>query len=293
MAEANMSISELVRMHDEEPDRAAQGLRAMAAAGVAEQDMPQFAWLVNHVIGEKQGAWREALQLQQALPAGGPLVLRLQRAAAALLAGEAVEAWALQARIAGEAQVPPDQARAAVQLRAMQYLAERAEPCDFAAALRDCVQSVPSGAGTGKLGAALATSMNNTVSALVEREDLPVNDPDVSATLLEGAQAARRLWGDAGNWTNHERADYLIALCGNRVGEWAVALQAARNGIATIEANGSEDVDRAFLLLEVARASHGLGDEATRASAKAEAMKLAESFDASLHDWFNGCAKRA
>ena len=293
MQPSAMSVQELVRIHDDEPARAADGLRALAGQAVPDKDLPQFSWLVNHVIGERQGAWPEALQLQRGLPATGPLVLRLQRAAAALLAGQPIEAWALQSRIARETGAPADHARAAVQLRAMQYTAEGAQAHEFAVALRDCVQALPQGAGAGKLGTAIATSLNNTVSALVERENLPVDDAEVRAAMVEGAQAARKAWGEAGTWVNHERADYLVALCGNRVSEWAIALEAARAGIATIEANGSEDVDRAFLLLEVARASHGLGDEATRESAKAQAKKLAETFDASLRPWFDGCAKRA
>ncbi|MRD46700.1 hypothetical protein GHT07_05395 [Caenimonas koreensis DSM 17982] len=292
MTAPDMPIEEIVRIHDDDPAAAAHALRAMCASAMADKDLPQFSWLVNHVIGEKLGAWSEALQLQRLLPPTGPVVLRLQHAAAALLAGQAVQAWALQARIAQESGAPAEDARAAVALRVLQYTAESADPHDFAMALLDCARSLPAGPGGRKLGMAIASSLNNSVSALVERKVLPVDDAAVKSALVEGAQISRGVWGEAGTWMNHERADYLIALCGNRTGEWSIALQAARNGIATIEANGSEDVDRAFLL-EVARASHGLGDESTRESARAEAVSMSQAFDASLHGWFNDCLKRA
>ena len=292
---SEVTIQELVRIHDDEPQTVAAALRTLARQGtVQEKDQGQFAWLVNHVIGEKEGRWGEALELQRAaFPGAASVAPLLQRAAAALLAGEPVEAWAIQSRIAELHGATADVARAAVQLRATQYVAARAPAADLALSLRDCVRSLAAEAQAGAMAAALASSLNNGVSALLDRQDASPDAAVVREALVEGAQAARRLWHEAGNWVNHERADYLVALCCNRVGDWSQARQAAEAGLATIQANGSEDVDRAFLLLEVARASRGLGDEARREAARGEAMALAQGFDAGLREWFDGRAQAA
>ena len=85
----------------------------------------------------------------------------------------------------------------------------------------------------------------------------------------------------------HERADYLVALVCNASADWDAALAAATSGLATIEANGSEDVDRAFLLLEAGRAHRGAGRAAECESMRAAAFALAAAFEEpSLRPWF-------
>ncbi len=91
---------------------------------------------------------------------------------------------------------------------------------------------------------------------------------------------------------HRERADYLVALTRNRVGEWNAARKAAQSGLETIAANGSEDVDKAFLHLEVARAALGAMDPIGHAAAMESARALAAQFkEPGLDEWFASRAK--
>ncbi|MEN3812691.1 hypothetical protein ABD440_20080, partial [Chromobacterium piscinae] len=89
------------------------------------------------------------------------------------------------------------------------------------------------------------------------------------------------------------RAEYLLALTANRFERWPDGLSAADAGLALIAASGEEDVDRAFLLLERARALRGAGRQAEAEEAYDAAQALAASFDADLRPWFEDCARRA
>ena len=87
-----------------------------------------------------------------------------------------------------------------------------------------------------------------------------------------------------------ERADYLVALCANRLGKWQQAHKAASRGLAIIAANGEEDIDRAFLLLALARSCQGLGKTAEAEQARSEARSLAQNFDKEIRAWFDSTA---
>ena len=76
------------------------------------------------------------------------------------------------------------------------------------------------------------------------------------------------------------------------VGEWESPRTAALSGLATIDANGPEDVDRAFLLLEVAHAERGLGQFEKSKEARSKAFELAASFEPTLHEWFKARAAK-
>jgi hypothetical protein len=162
---------------------------------------------------------------------------------------------------------------------------------EAALALQSVIDEVAAWTGFGPLATPIAAALNNTVSAILEREDADPADAAVRRVLVEGAEAARRAWRAAGTWVNFERADYLVALCRNKIGDWEAARDAAQSGLDTITANGTEDVDRAFLLLELGRAWRGLGDEAQREEARAAAKGIAAGFEAAwLTEWFERMA---
>jgi len=121
-------------------------------------------------------------------------------------------------------------------------------------------------------------------SVLVELTDRTHAEDEA---LEQGALAARRFWLKAGTWVNHERADFLLALTYNALRRHDVAYDAAQRGLDTITKNGPQDVDRTFLLVELAFACQHLGhtDQA------AEATRLARDLGAklegpALQKWF-------
>jgi len=287
-----MTLDDMARLHDSEPAMVATALKGLADDGVSASDLPCYAWLVNHVIGEEADDWAQALDLHRRTAGDSAHTAVLRHwAAAALLGGAAVESWTAEARLAEVSGATAAQARVAVRLCAMQHGIKAATPREIAQALLPCVEEIEAWPAFGPLASLLAGSLNNVASTLLDRAASPVGDVLVRRALPAAAQACRRLWHEAGNWMNQERADYLVALCSNKVGDWDTARGAAESGLATIAANGSEDVDRAFLLLELGRAWRGLGDPERSESARAEAMALADEFsEPGLREWFDSRA---
>ncbi|MEN2425361.1 hypothetical protein AA0N74_04820 [Chromobacterium vaccinii] len=290
---ATAVLDALMRTHDDRPDEAIAQLPALLASpGLPAASLPRAAWLANHLLGEKRGDWRGAWALLKAMPLAdaGPALLR-HCVVAATLAGDALAAWRLERQcLAGGASA--DGARLAIRLGvllgALGGAPLRESLTEFAV-----LQAALELGESGETDAALAALVNNIVSAFLERNELDARDPFCEETLFNGARIARLLWGRAGDWVNHERAEYLRALTANRFERWPDGLLAADAGLALIAANGEEEVDRAFLLLERARALGGSGRRAEAEAACAEAEALAASFDSDLRPWFDDCARRA
>ena len=78
----------------------------------------------------------------------------------------------------------------------------------------------------------------------------------------------------------------MCALTFNRFAQWQRALDVADKALAIIESNGVEDVDRAFLLLEVSKAYQGQGNREKVVEALHAADQIARDFDSQLSLWF-------
>jgi len=131
---------------------------------------------------------------------------------------------------------------------------------------------------------AIAVTSNNLASNLLELATLT---PQQSALMLASAHAAREFWLKAGNWENEERAEYLLALVNNKLGQGQEARDHAARGLQVIAAHGEEVVDEAFLNLAAAKAALLLGDKAGYGHSLARADELAAGFsDQGLKDWF-------
>lgn len=83
------SFDELFNDHDKDPKATASALCSMADAGlVAEKDHRRFAWLVNHVIGEKEAQWSLAFEiLEKTVADSTEVACMVQRAVACLGTG--------------------------------------------------------------------------------------------------------------------------------------------------------------------------------------------------------------
>ncbi len=289
------TLAEVLRIHDDDPQAARDGLVAIAGSPVAGEDLPRFSWLVAHVVGEKLGDWTQALSLQRrgCGDAAQPAVLR-NLAATACWAGDAAAACAAEARLAATEGATPLGAMLACRMGTLMYGGEGMPVPALAASFNHGLDLLGTAGAPVEPAQLLAASVNNIVSSLLERDDADLDDPVLRRALTAGAEAARSLWRRTGTWVNHERADYLVALCANKLGEWPAGEAAAKAGLATIDANGSEDVDQAFLLLELARALRGQRRAAEADEARAGALALAAGFDdAGLASWFDAKAKGA
>lgn len=283
-------LAVLMQTHDDDPEAAAAALRAIAVPEVPPDLLGRFSWLVAHVLGEKLGRWLDAHDLMQAVSAEHaslPLSVLRNAAVSAHYAGKTAIALALERRMT-EQGLTAEQAAIAVRAAAVDFSLEQAPAQDVAANLRTVLADLAAWDQPSSADSLIAASLNNVVSALLESNPETLSEPDVRDTLIDGANAARKLWARAGTWINAERADYLCALVFNATGEYEQGLVAAERGLAIIEANGSEDVDRAFLLLESGRALLGLSRAADGLARLRQAAGMAREWDdKSLKTWFD------
>ncbi len=285
MASASEELDEIDRIHDQAPHEAVSRLRALEFAQLPQERAALAAFLLNHVIGEKLGAWREAAERVEQLRtqlAEPPLAVVLHAAVADSLAGRG-DSEALAALIAMSSQAA---ASCAIGLRRLGFATEPIDPLSFAAALRDLASSAEGLVAGTALDPQLAAGLNNATSRLLDL-DCDARGPVVREALQAGAAQALRFWRAAGSWVHHERALYLVTLAANRVGAHEQARAAARQALELIAANGKQDVDRAFLLLQLAGAEQRLGDAAAALAARRDAETIAGAWtEASLTDWF-------
>lgn len=291
-------LDEANACHDDDPGRAAALLREIDPAALPAERLPGLAFLFNHVLGEKLGAWQEAhtrhagvLAAAGAAPAA---VLWRQAAAAAHAAGDADAAQRLSRALADAAGATPGAAQDVVALTVAMYrvasLASAAAADCAQRALRALDDAAAAWRQPGPLDAAVAACANNIASGLVERPQADLLREPLRSVLHDAARIAERFWLRAGNWVHHERAAYLRAMVGNALGEAPQAREHALRALALIDANDVDDaekVDRAFIELEHAHACRALEltDEAAAAQARAEAIAAAFG-DAFLDDWF-------
>lgn len=295
--DASSLLDRIDAIHDDEPAQAAELLRALDIAALPQARHANLAFLFNHVLGEKLSQWSEANARQQALLALGastPVLLR-QAAVAAREAGDAPRAEALIASLADSAQADPAQAVQIVALACAMF--EVPGLPATAAAQRaltafGALDAAPAWSQATPFDAAAAAACNNIASDLMERAAHELALAPVRAAIAQGALWSQRLWQRAGTWVHHERSFYLRAMASQALGEPHRALEHARAGLAVLDehdADRQQNVDRAFLELELAHASKRLGLVPEANAADARAQQLADAFgDASLTKWFEG-----
>jgi hypothetical protein len=278
-----MNLDEIDRIHDDEPDRAAVGLRALDAAALASDRLPLLAFLTIHVLGEKLGQWDEAAERLAQLcgtRADAPLAVLAHAAAASHLAGRRDNPALAGLGAAGGAA----QANTLVQLNALGWRPPT-DAAELAARLQPLAADSQQFDPGGPLGQRLAIALNNTTSRLLDLAATPL-DPQTRSALLVGAAAALRFWQANGTWVHLERALYLRALVHNRIDEPAAARDDCLRALEVIAANGEEEVDRTFLQLQLAAALLRLGDDEGRRHLAEARASAAGWDDASLKSWF-------
>ena len=282
--------------HDDDPARTAELLRRVDPAALPAERWPGLVFLLNHVFGEKLGAWGEAhARFDPLLRAAGekpPLALWRQAASAAQLAGDEAAAARLRDALAVASGASASQAQEAVALTAAMYCVPSLPSADAAAMVARELRALeaPSWHQAGPLDAAIAACANNIASSLLERTQAELRQEPLRTTLADTARLAERFWLRAGNWVNFERAAYLRAMVANALGDAPQARGHAARALALLDehdAEHAEQVDRAFIELEHARACRdmALQDEAKRAQDAADAL-AARFDDTALDEWF-------
>ena len=277
-------LDEANACHDADVPLGAALLRRIDAAALPADRLPSYAFLLNHVLGEKLGAWPEALQRQQQLlTLPSPLaVLWRQAGAAAVAAGDAASLQRAVAAYAVATAVPAAQARDVVVLSAAKYQGPASGAADAARLTLTAIAPFSAAAWNEPcaIDAAAAAVFNGIAGDLQDRPLADLRVSELRAALQGSAELAYRFWLRAGTWVNAERALYLRAMVGNALGDAAAARTHAQAALALLDANDTdpaEDVDRAFVELERAHACRALGliEEATAATAQANTLAAA------------------
>ncbi len=287
-ASARQKIDLLMANHDDDVEGSVRELFALAPEEVETADLRPLSWLINHVVGEQAARWSDALSLHTRFARPDePAQAAWNRSVAAALAGAPLDAWHAERAFAALAGCSADSARLALRFAVLQFLARTSELSGVLRELQSCEAELQLRPDFGGLERFLAPALNNLVTALTERADAALTDDAYRAAVTDGADLAFKAWSLAGTWVNWERAEYLRALTANLLRNWQAGHDAAQRALQLIEANGTEDVDRAFLLLELGRAQRGLGDAISADESAAAAAELAAAFkDASLDTWF-------
>jgi hypothetical protein len=273
-------LDELMQTHDADPAFTAQQLRLMAEQVVNEADQPRYTWLVNHVIGETLGLWQDAYHVQQqAIGQSAQRIVLRNRAVAALLAGFPEEVHQWESQLCLVTQASSEHAIMVIRLGVLQHVAPSTSPAVTAHTLAPYLHEMSHWNMSGPLDDLLGASLNNIVFSLLSHEGLDTTDAEQCQTLVEAAQRSKMFWQHAGGWLQHQRADYLRALVFNAIGDWSAAVNAAHSALATIDAYGPEEVDQAFLLLELSCAYRHLGEEQKARNSRDHAFALAKHFD--------------
>jgi len=296
---SNLSLDQLDTAnacHDDDPARAAELLRSVDPAELPPERWPGLAFLLNHVFGEKLGLPAEAhAMFGPLLSAAGshpPLALWRQAAAAAQLAGDSAAARRLSDSLATAASASAPTTQHVVALTAAMYRAPAADAAEVADAVLPALQAVQASAWEAPhpLDSAVAACANNIAASLQERSQSDLAQGALRAALDLAAQTAERFWLRAGTWVHYERAAYGRAAAATALGEPHRARHHALRALALLDEHDlekAENVDRAFIELELAHACRhlGLAEEARKAQANADT--LAANFnDAGLDAWF-------
>ena len=295
-------LDEANACHDDDPPRGAALLRDIDPAQLPVERRPSYAFLLNHVLGEKLAEWNQALAGQQRLlalaqPQPAPVLWRQLGAAAQVAGATEPLAHAVEA-LASSSGAAPERARELVNLAAAMYLAPSQSAADAGRTALHALAPVVHVAWPTHtaLDAQAAACSNNLANGLLERSDKDLRHGALRAALACGAEIAERLWRQAGTWVQHERALYLRALACTVLGEPHLTRRHALDGLALLDAHdsaGAENVDRAFFELERWNACvwMGLADEAQGALQRAQG--LAASFnDVGLTQWFEARRQR-
>jgi hypothetical protein len=273
-------LAEAIRIHDDDPWAARTLLLPLAGQLTAPDDLVRLAWLATHVLGGLLKRWPEALTIvgQAVAAAGSPRADMLRSLAiAATLAGDVLEAAKAEADLAALLSAPVDDCAALVRLLVIeQDLArdklDRWLPLvDAAAARAEAID------GPAALLRFLAITANNSASTMLDWH--PAATGATAGAMERLARLSFRCWHAVGGWLQQERAHYLMALVLNAIGQPTEAARHARAGLALIEANEPEPVDRCFHQLALARALKALGDADGSAAALADAASLTPGLD--------------
>lgn len=275
--------------HERDTEAVANMLEAHAALADDAAKAGQLLMLSNHAIGGHGGDWPRAAgiaaRVVAALPESAELASLLGNLAVAeFMAGNAVGALASECRSAMLTDAEPVSMMVRTRILIASALIDSKRLGEGAQIYEAAVALARSRDQKLACDRAIAVTSNNLANELLAKAERGDAENDL---MLEAAENAREFWLKCGTWENEERAEYLLALVNNALGQPEKALEHAAKGLEVISRNGEEVVDEAFLHLAVANAWRKQDSKERYEKAMARADELANEWtDTGLKDWY-------
>ncbi len=272
--------------HEKETEAVAEEVTALVDKIEDTNQLVAFCALASHVIGQHLKDWsRAAGLLQQAIDSRPSEESTNARSFHAVCLAMSGDATGFLAADTAAMSVSDNPLAMGVRTRIM-IAGELAEAKQYGDAheLYAATLVMADTLAEGHLAErAIAVTSNNLASALLEIDDRT----DTQVALMRAcADNARKYWLRVGDWTNDERADYLLALVHNSLGEHDVAKEFIARALKTIKDNGKEEVDEAFLHLALAKAEKAQGNQEAFDAAIAHADELMTGLPPGLQEWY-------
>jgi len=278
-------LKQALDIHDENPSLAGKLLKEVIFEELNEGEKNNFSWLVNHVFGDILSDWSSAFSLLDSNSYAGSHLFLMNLSVAAYCSGNPLRALAAELAYVKLTNSDLDEVKILTAMQCLLHMKEAIDFSDYLYVFSSYSRRINCEVSPA-IGRSLAAVLNNLVSKLVDDVGLEINSVFHRQVAVEGAVKCKELWLHYGTWVNHERSLYLCALTFIKFEEWNLAIESVNEALIIIESNGVEDVDKAFLLLESAKAYQRLGEHVKAKALLSEADYLAEKFDQSLSSWF-------
>lgn len=263
-------LDEARRDHTEHPDAVAARLEGGLPHLARPEDVGPYASFVVHVFGEHLGQWQRGAKLLEAIGAL-PAAAGNESAAVGVRRGVAALRYAAGDPAGIEGLAPADLAQVMCVICTTHVARHETEAA--IAALERALHAARLQALPPKHPAtrSLAVAGNNLSAELEGKPQL--SDRERAAMVL-AAETGLTHWKLAGTWLEEESAEYQLARCLLRAGEFGRARERILNCIAVCEANNAPAFERFFghaVLAIIDRAAGDMrGFETSRQAALAQ-----------------------
>ena len=277
----NQKILDGWTYHDTETERLVEELKSWATDLDSDDTLP-FLKLAIHTMGEHQGQWQSLTELVETMSHHDQTYRHAVLAVCHFMNGNALSAQSneLNYMKSGDSLLAYLEIKL-LMVRGLVFSGKYQQALNL---YEDIFAIVPADSGQSDFLRQVAIICNTLANELMATPD---RTESVKALMKASAHHSLMFWSQCGNWVNRERAFYLLSLVHLELGEDQKVVEFALEGLAVIEANGSEPIDEAFLQLVLGRAylNKGLSSEFEQALEQAD--KLASQWqDESLVFWY-------
>lgn len=252
--------------HADAPQGVADRLSVALASIASADDIPAYARIVTHVLGEHLGEWERGIALLESLRRN-PAFHAAAAAQEALRRGVATLRYASGDDTVTAALAPDD--RAAVFAGAAGMFAGRGDYDGALAAYASGVTLAADLPQESSVFRSLAIAGNNLAAAL---EGQPARSPAQTQGMVAAARGGLAFWRIAGTWLEEERAHYRLARSHLAAGDPVQAIEAGKACAQVCMANDAPAFERFFAYAVLARALRDAGFRADGDDMRDEAL---------------------